>query len=75
MFICGLYALYLDTHSPGKINGVQLDRNRPKYARTNYFKFSFFNRYINDWNLLPSDVLEAQSLSLFKKKLLNHLTL
>ena len=48
---------------------------RPKYARTNYFKFSFFNRYINDWNSLPSDVLEAHSLRLFKKKLLNHLML
>ena len=47
--------------------------SRTRYARTSYFKFSFFNRYINDWNSLPSDVLEAQSLSLFKKKLLNNL--
>ena len=27
---------------------------RPKVARTNYFKYSFFYRYINDWNSLPS---------------------
>ena len=26
---------------------------RPKVARTNYFKYSFFNRYINDLNCMP----------------------
>ena len=30
---------------------------RPKVARTNYFKYSFFHRYINDWNSLPSEVI------------------
>ena len=32
---------------------------RPKVARTNYFKYSFFHRYINDWNSLPSEVMSS----------------
>ena len=39
---------------------------RPKVARTNYFKYSFFNRYINDWNCLPSEVMSSPSLQSFK---------
>jgi hypothetical protein len=45
---------------------------RPKHAHTNYFKFSFFNRYISDWNYLPSDVVEL-ALSSFKQKLMSFL--
>ena len=30
---------------------------RPKKTRTNYFKFSFFNRYITDWNNIPSNII------------------
>ena len=36
---------------------------RPKKTRTNYFKFSFFNRYITDWNNIPSNIMYAPSLS------------
>ena len=28
---------------------------RPKKTRPNYFKFSFFNRYITDWNGIPTN--------------------
>ena len=28
---------------------------RPKVTRSNYFKYSFFHRYVNDWNSLPSN--------------------
>ena len=66
-------AKYFDIVRESRTRSNHKFKLRPNYARTNYFKFSFFNRYINDWNSLPSDVLEAQSLSLFKKKLLNHL--
>ena len=40
---------------------------------TNYFKFSFFNRYITDWNSIPSNIMHASSLSSFKSYLLDHL--
>ena len=46
---------------------------RPREARTNYFKFSFFNRYVNDWNSLPNFVISASSLNSFKTLLLNYL--
>ena len=39
---------------------------KPKVARTNYFKYSFFHRYINDWNSLPSKVMSSPSLQSFK---------
>ena len=68
-------AKYFDIVRESRTRSNHKHKLRPKYARTNYFKFSFFNRYIKDWNSLPSDVLEDQSLSLFKKKLLNHLML
>ena len=45
----------------------------PKKTRTNYFKFSFFNRYITDWNSIPSIIMHASSLSSFKSYLLDHL--
>ena len=45
----------------------------PKKTRTNYFKFSFFNRYITDWNSIPSNIMHASSMSSFKSYLLDHL--
>ena len=41
---------------------------RPKITNTNYFKYSFFNRYISDWNSLPGDVVNS-SLQSFKTNL------
>ena len=46
---------------------------RPKRTRTNDFKFSFFNRYITDWNSIPTKIVHASSLSSFKSHLLDHL--
>ena len=46
---------------------------RPKKTRTNYLKFSFFNRYITDWNNIPTNIMHASSLSSFKSHLLDHL--
>ena len=30
---------------------------RPQAFRADYFKYSFFNRYISEWNSLPSNVI------------------
>ena len=46
---------------------------RPKVARTNYFKYSFFHGYINDWNSLPSEVMSSPSLQSFKVSLIKYL--
>ena len=46
---------------------------RPKVARTNYFKYSFFHRYINEWNSLPSEVMSSPSLQSFKVLLVKYL--
>ena len=34
---------------------------RPRAARTDYFKFSFFNRFVDDWNSLTKFVMSASS--------------
>ena len=46
---------------------------RPKKTGTNYDKFSFFDRYITDWNSIASNIMYAPSLSSFKSYLLDHL--
>ena len=45
-------------------------RIRPKVARKNNFKYSFFHRYIIDWNSLPSEVMLSPSLQSFKVSLI-----
>ena len=44
-------------------------KNRPRAARTNYFKFSFFNRYVNDNSLVHNS---PSSLNCFKTRLFNY---
>lgn len=39
------------------------------YACTNILKYSFWHRYIDDWNSLPKDVVEAVNVSNFKRHL------
>ena len=46
---------------------------RPKPVRTNYFKFSSFNRYVTDWNSLPTYVMSSPSLQSSKSSILKHL--
>ena len=42
-------------------------------GETILIKFSFFNRYVNDWNSLPNSVMSASSLNSFEILLLNYL--
>ena len=58
---------------PTRTKGNHDFKIRPRTARTNYFKFSFFNRYVNDWNSLPNSVISASSLNVFKNRLFNYL--
>ena len=40
---------------------------KKNYARTNTFKFSFFNRIVDMWNTLPLLVRQATTIASFKK--------
>ena len=46
---------------------------KKNYARTNTFKFSFFNRIVGMWNSLPFHVRSASSISSFKRGVINFL--
>ena len=49
-------------------DGLTLEKN---YARTNTFKFSFFNRIVNMWNSLPFSMRSVSSISSFKRGVTN----
>jgi len=55
-------AKYVDLTGPTRTRSSHDVKIRPRAARTNYFKFSFFNRYVNIWNSIPNSVKEAPSL-------------
>ena len=44
---------------------------QPIYARTKYYEFSFFPRTVIAWNSLHINTLSAQSLNIFKSKIVN----
>ena len=64
---------YLDLVGPTRTKANHDYKLRLKSYHTNYFKFSFFSRYIEDWNSLPSYVVNSTSFSVFKKALKAHL--
>ncbi len=49
-----------------KSNG---DKIWKPYARTNILKYSFWQRYIDDWNSLPINIVEAADVANFKRRL------
>ena len=67
------YTRYIDLTGPTRTRRNHDFKIRPRAVRTNYFKFSFFNRYVNDWNSLRNSVMSASSLNAFKNRLLNYL--
>ena len=40
---------------------------KKKYVRTNPFKYSFFNRIVDSWNLQPYGTCRAVSVNIFKR--------
>ena len=40
---------------------------KKNYARTNTFKYSYFNRIVDMWNSLPHPVRRAPSVEIFKR--------
>ena len=47
---------------------------KKNYARTNTFKFCYFNRIVHMWNGLPLSVRQAPSVSCFKRGVRDYLT-
>ena len=43
----------------------------PNFSRTDGFKYSFFNRIVNEWNGLPNHIRESNSIATFKKNVLS----
>ena len=39
------------------------------FARIDHYKFSYYPKSIRDWNNLPTDTIESQSLQVFLDKL------
>ena len=43
----------------------------PNFGRTDSFKYSFFNRVLNEWNDLPNHIRESNSIATFKRNVLS----
>ena len=45
----------------------------PNLSRTNSFKYSFFNRIVNEWNSLPNHIREVNCIATFKRNVFSFL--
>ena len=63
--------LKLQTNSITKSNGYKLEKIRVNSTQYQHF---FSNRVVNLWNSLPSDIVNASSINLFKNRLDKHLS-
>ena len=43
----------------------------PNFSRTDGFKYSFFNRVVDEWNGLPNHIRESNSIATFKRNVLS----
>ena len=64
-FIPFWYRIYRNT-------GYNLRKNDtqdlvPNFSRTDGFKYSFFNRVVDEWNGLPNHIRESNSIATLKK--------
>ena len=75
--IFGYYHLkFEDFFKFASVKSTRANHSYKRYvnpARVNCYKHSFFIRIIRIWNDLPGDLVEADSLQLFKSKLQRHL--
>ena len=44
-----------------------------EHTSNDVFKYSYFPRTVREWNSLPSDIVTAKSLDIFKNKLSDYL--
>lgn len=62
----GLVAIPIGHYLKILRDGVYL---QPIYAKTNYYPFTFFPRTVSDWNKLPRDMISAESVAIFKRRI------
>ena len=67
------FTRYVDLNGRARTRSNHDFKLRPRAARTDYFKFSFLNRFVNDWNSLPNFAMSASSLNSLRARLLNYL--
>ena len=67
------FTRYVDLNGRTRTRSNHDFKLRPRAARTDYCKFSFFNRFVNDWNSLPNFAMSASSLNSLRARLLNYL--
>ena len=56
------------------VRGCDSMRLKKNFNRTNYYKFSYFNRIVDSWNSLPSSIHNSSDLKTFRINLMKHLT-
>jgi len=56
----------INNYMPTRNNGLKIYQH---HSHLNVSKHSFSQRVINDWNALPSNIIQLPNLFLFKKKL------
>jgi hypothetical protein len=71
---CDLNVLnYVDEiKSPYNLRNSELSY-KPRFARTNVLKFSYFHRTAVAWNALPLPIRQSNSIELFKSSVFCHL--
>ena len=56
------------------VRGCDSMRTKKNFARTNYYKFSYFYRIVDSWNSLPSSIHNSSNLKTFRINSMKHLT-
>ena len=59
----------INSYMSTRNNGLKFYKH---HSHLNVRKHSFSQRVINDWNTLPSDIIQSPNVSLFKKRLDEH---
>lgn len=67
--------LYLKPRSSRIVRSSHQGQFIPIMARINAYKYSFLPKTIEEWNLLPQEIVNAGTISQFEKSVLNHFSL
>ena len=65
---------FLRPHAESRTHASHSYRYRQDKATKNLYFYSFFPRTLRQWNNLPADIVESNSLSQFQSKLSDHLS-
>ena len=63
---------FLRPHAESRTRSSHSYRYRQGKATKNLYFYSFFPRTLRQWNNLPADIVESNSLSQFQSKLSDH---